>query len=357
MLLDDPLASVDAHVGKHIFTECILKLLLSDNRTVIMTTHQLHTVSQMDTVALLEEGRVVLQGTPAEVARTTHPLAAQISESSEVAAVAAAAEAAADVEQEEEALTAIDIQLTPRIDTGTGIEKDATPSPPNPDGKKGADGGDTTNTVMVVEGKAVGEVTWSTFRDYISAGGGFFGFFMVLMTFATAQILKIYCDIWVALWAENRQHQFEQIVIPAPDTTNTSAAAVDAGTATSTAAVSGLSIPFVDNSSLASLAKSEWVGYFTILTGSVLLAGVLRTLAFTNFVLASADGIHSKMFSAVMESPSVFFESNPLGRILNRFSNDLDRVDSDLPKQGNDCLVSVAAHHVAESVHEYIHVT
>ena len=48
---------------KHIFDECIRGLLLADGtKTVVMATHQLHTVRAMDTVLLLERGAAVAQG-------------------------------------------------------------------------------------------------------------------------------------------------------------------------------------------------------------------------------------------------------------------------------------------------------
>ncbi|RKO88609.1 hypothetical protein BDK51DRAFT_39640, partial [Blyttiomyces helicus] len=46
VLLDDPLAALDAHVGKRVFDDCI-KTALKD-RTVVLITHQLHLLNDVD---------------------------------------------------------------------------------------------------------------------------------------------------------------------------------------------------------------------------------------------------------------------------------------------------------------------
>ncbi|RXN17281.1 multidrug resistance-associated 9 [Labeo rohita] len=53
-LLDDPLSAVDAHVGKHIFEECIKKEL--KGKSVILVTHQLQYLEFCDQVLLLDNG-------------------------------------------------------------------------------------------------------------------------------------------------------------------------------------------------------------------------------------------------------------------------------------------------------------
>lgn len=98
-----------------------------------------------------------------------------------------------------------------------------------------------------------------------------------------------------------------------------------------------MSIPIAHSSSCPSPALQ----YFGLLTAVVFVLACIRSLAFTNCVLTSADTIHVDMFKAVIDSPKLFFESNPLGRVLNRFSNDLDRVDNELPKQGMDTSIYV----------------
>uniref|UniRef100_A0A7N8X0A1 ATP-binding cassette, sub-family C (CFTR/MRP), member 12 n=1 Tax=Mastacembelus armatus TaxID=205130 RepID=A0A7N8X0A1_9TELE len=55
-LLDDPLSAVDAHVGKHIFEECIKKEL--QGKSVILVTHQLQYLEFCDDILVLEDGEI-----------------------------------------------------------------------------------------------------------------------------------------------------------------------------------------------------------------------------------------------------------------------------------------------------------
>lgn len=50
-LFDDPLSAVDAHVGKHMFEQCILKYL--NNKTRILTTHQLQFLKHADMIVIM----------------------------------------------------------------------------------------------------------------------------------------------------------------------------------------------------------------------------------------------------------------------------------------------------------------
>ena len=40
--------------------------------------------------------------------------------------------------------------------------------------------------------------------------------------------------------------------------------------------------------------------------------------------LVASDRMHSASLDKVLKAPMMFFDSNPEGRILNRFSKDLD---------------------------------
>ena len=56
------------------------------------------------------------------------------------------------------------------------------------------------------------------------------------------------------------------------------------------------------------------------------------------FLLSCAKAsklIHEKLLFRIMRSPMAFFDTNPMGRILNRFSSDIDVVDGQIPFQVN----------------------
>ncbi|KAJ3271553.1 Multidrug resistance-associated protein 4 [Terramyces sp. JEL0728] len=55
-LLDDPLAALDAYVGKQVFERAVKRELAG--KTVLLATHQLQYMQQMDEILVLEEGKV-----------------------------------------------------------------------------------------------------------------------------------------------------------------------------------------------------------------------------------------------------------------------------------------------------------
>ena len=71
---------------------------------------------------------------------------------------------------------------------------------------------------------------------------------------------------------------------------------------------------------------------------SVGLVFLRRFLLFTLACKASRR-IHKNLLQRIMHCPMSFFESNPSGRVLNRFSSDIDTIDQTIPYQINELLV------------------
>ena len=62
VLLDDPFAAVDAHVGTRILEDCILQGPLA-HRTRILVTHALHILDKTDYIYVIDDGKIVEEGT------------------------------------------------------------------------------------------------------------------------------------------------------------------------------------------------------------------------------------------------------------------------------------------------------
>ena len=60
---------------------------------------------------------------------------------------------------------------------------------------------------------------------------------------------------------------------------------------------------------------------------SVICSGI--SLAFAGYF--ASRGLHKRILSNILRSPMSFFDTTPLGRILNRFSKDINIVDETLP--------------------------
>lgn len=70
VILDDPLSALDAHVGAYVFEHGIKTLLLRRHRSVVFVTHKLEFLSCAAKVVLMESGTIKKQGSPKEMHST-----------------------------------------------------------------------------------------------------------------------------------------------------------------------------------------------------------------------------------------------------------------------------------------------
>ncbi|XP_031556820.1 multidrug resistance-associated protein 4-like [Actinia tenebrosa] len=75
------------------------------------------------------------------------------------------------------------------------------------------------------------------------------------------------------------------------------------------------------------------LGVFSGLVGASLILFLVKDLVFVSAILRSTRKLHDKMTLAVIKSPVLFFDTNPAGRIMNRFSKDIGAMDDLLPIQ------------------------
>lgn len=70
--------------------------------------------------------------------------------------------------------------------------------------------------------------------------------------------------------------------------------------------------------------------YSGITLGTIILA-VTKSCYYMLFLTYSSVNLHNFIFSRIIKATMTFYNNNPSGRILNRFSKDLGTMDEYLP--------------------------
>ena len=76
--------------------------------------------------------------------------------------------------------------------------------------------------------------------------------------------------------------------------------------------------------------------YFASLCATMVVY-ILRTFGFYHMCLQISLRMHDLIFRAITRTAMLFFNTNPSGRILNRFSKDIRTLDVDVPRTLIDC--------------------
>uniref|UniRef100_H3CYA7 Multidrug resistance-associated protein 4 n=1 Tax=Tetraodon nigroviridis TaxID=99883 RepID=H3CYA7_TETNG len=74
-----------------------------------------------------------------------------------------------------------------------------------------------------------------------------------------------------------------------------------------------------------------YLSIYSGLTAAAVGFGYARCFVIFHKLVRSAQRLHDSMFNAVIRTSAGFFDLNPIGRILNRFSKDIGLIDSKLP--------------------------
>uniref|UniRef100_A0A8C3A6V1 Multidrug resistance-associated protein 4 n=1 Tax=Cyclopterus lumpus TaxID=8103 RepID=A0A8C3A6V1_CYCLU len=69
----------------------------------------------------------------------------------------------------------------------------------------------------------------------------------------------------------------------------------------------------------------------TGLTGSIVVFGFIRNLSLFHVLVKSVQTLHDRMFNSILRTHVRFFDINPIGRVLNRFSKDIGQLDTSMP--------------------------
>ncbi|XP_061091022.1 ATP-binding cassette sub-family C member 5 [Conger conger] len=291
LLLDDPLSAVDTRVGAELFYSAIRRTARS--RTVLFVTHQLQYLAECDEVLLMKDGQVVEHGTHAQLMERERDYAALYN----------------SVQQENIVRNNLKNKQTAGEEE---VEQSSTVSkvPGRPvDSNKGGQ-------LMKAEEKGSGAVAWSVYGAYIRAAGGPPAFIANLLLFLCTTGSIAFCNWWLSYWI--RQGSGTYLSQNASSVLQNETALAD------------------------SMRLNPDLQYYSMVyalsMGAALLLKTTRGLVFVKCTLRAASALHDKLFQKVLHSPMAFFDTTPLGRILNRFSRDIDEVDVRLAMQSEMLL-------------------
>lgn len=84
--------------------------------------------------------------------------------------------------------------------------------------------------------------------------------------------------------------------------------------------------------------RNNFIITYAIMMAVATYVYVHRTFAFFLMCMRASIKLHDKLFRGVTRATMYFYNNNPSGRILNRFSRDINNIDTLLPPSLIDCI-------------------
>ncbi|KAH9380368.1 hypothetical protein HPB48_014535 [Haemaphysalis longicornis] len=308
-LFDDPLSAVDANVGKHIFDKVIGPRGIIRKKTRILVTQSLWVLPHVSTIVVLRDGFVTAVGTFHELVSRGGAFADFLIQFIR--------------EADPKVVSEGDIKVLSEV-----VSQVHTPNPELAKYCSQVSGSESDRTSLLIKGgflrgcirpalarrrssvrhlskfkrdsKAkltddetvlVGSVKWRVYRDLAKATGEWI-MLGILVTFVISHVFQVLGSMWVSSWTNDAQDPF---------------LARDPGQRNYRLVIYGIY----------GFAEAVFL----------LLGCVFLQLA----MLHGARVVHQGMLHHVFRAPMSFFDTTPTGRIINRFSKDVDAADMTLP--------------------------
>ncbi|XP_004373344.1 multidrug resistance-associated protein 1 [Trichechus manatus latirostris] len=300
-LFDDPLSAVDANVGKHIFENVVGPKGMLKNKTRILVTHSISYLPQVDFIIVMSDGKISEMGSYQE-------LLARDGAFAEFLRTYASVEQEQDAEDEglmgssgpgkeaklmENGMLVTDTtgkQLQRQLSNSSSYSGDthkhhnSTAELQKPGTQKEA-----TWKLMEADKAQTGQVKLSVYWNYMKAIGLFISFLSVFL-FLCNHVASLASNYWLSLWTDD---------------------------------------PIVNGTQVHTKVRLSVYGALGISQG-IFVFGYSMTVSIGG-ILASRR-LHLDLLHNVLRAPMSFFERTPSGNLVNRFSKELDTVDSMIPQ-------------------------
>jgi ATP-binding cassette subfamily C (CFTR/MRP) protein 4 len=284
-LLDDPLSAVDPQVANHIFDNLIKGYL--KNKTVILVTHQLQFVDRVDRIVVMKDGTVESVGTYDELINNGKSSLSALMK---------------NMRQEEEKCH--DLQRQKSLSVHSFSQDSVVESMEDtPSQSQQTSGESNIQSEDRTEQSSTGSLSFQVYWKYFSSGGSVSLVVITLIISLASQSLSHFSDLFLSAWTQRRDFKL----------TNSS---LDE---------SILSEDFIFDE------QYKNVIVYSILSLLLFVSTLARAILSFILCLRCSIKIHNNVFKSVLRSPMFFFETNPLGRILNRLTRDIGVIDQGIP--------------------------
>jgi ABC-type multidrug transport system fused ATPase/permease subunit len=142
------------------------------------------------------------------------------------------------------------------------------------------------------EDKKIGNVSLDTLKAWIKDIGGVWILIAVTFILLVANVGTLASSYWVSMWTNNALSQTQEF----------------------------------------------YISGYAIFIGGVALISFLSSVFYAYCNLRGSSRLHDRVFAKVLRGTSSWFDVTPIGRILNRFSGDLDSVDTKLLDSSQNCF-------------------
>uniref|UniRef100_A0A8C0FAY3 Multidrug resistance-associated protein 1 n=1 Tax=Bubo bubo TaxID=30461 RepID=A0A8C0FAY3_BUBBB len=275
-LFDDPLSAVDAHVGKHIFEKVIGPKGILKNKTRVLVTHAINYLPQMDTILVMSDGEISEMGSYQELLKQdgafaeflrTYANAEQSMENSGKLLWTV------ETEKQMSSNRQLSNSSTYSRDTGKTQHQSSTAELQKPLAEK--------NSWKLTEADTAktGRVKATVYWDYMKAIGLFISFLSIFL-FMCNHIASLASNYWLSLWTDD---------------------------------------PVINGTQQYTNVRLGVYGALGISQGLLGLT-YFKISCFRMFLML-----------LVTLSPMSFFERTPSGNLVNRFSKEIDTIDSTIP--------------------------
>uniref|UniRef100_A0A8C0BVV2 Multidrug resistance-associated protein 1 n=1 Tax=Buteo japonicus TaxID=224669 RepID=A0A8C0BVV2_9AVES len=294
-LFDDPLSAVDAHVGKHIFEKVIGPKGILKNKTRVLVTHAINYLPQMDSILVMCDGEISEMGSYQELLKQdgafaeflrTYANAEQSMENNDTNSPTGKEgkpiENGVLVNEVPGKLMQLSNSSTYSRDTGKSQHQSSTGELQKPLAEK--------NSWKLTEADTAktGRVKATVYWDYMKAIGLFISFLSILL-FMCNHIASLASNYWLSLWTD------DPVINGTQQYTN-----VRLGVYGALGISQGIAV----------------FGYSMVVS----IGGIF-----------ASRHLHLNLLHNVLRSPMSFFERTPSGNLVNRFSKEIDTIDSTIP--------------------------